>query len=51
MIGIDHPHTNNSKYATYVEVYGPQGPIFEYKGPAFLSNQGSHMALVWYGDR
>ena len=35
VIGNDHPHTNNSKYATYVEVYGPQGPIFKYKGPAF----------------
>ena len=36
VIGIDHPHTNNSKYATYFEVYGPQGPILKYKGPAFF---------------
>ena len=35
VIGIDHPHTNNSNYATYFEVYGPQGPILKYKGPAF----------------
>ena len=25
VIGIDHPHTNNSKYATYFEVYGAPG--------------------------
>ena len=35
VIGIDHPHTNNSLYATSFEVYGPQGPILKYKGPAF----------------
>ena len=51
VIGIDHPHTNNSKYATYFEVYGPQGPILKYKGLLFLSNQGNQLALVWYGDR
>ena len=51
VIGIDHSHTNNSKYATYFEAYGPQGPILKYKGPAFLSNQGNQLALVWYGDR
>ena len=35
VICIDHPHTHNGKYAPYVEVCGPRGPIFKYKGPAF----------------
>ena len=51
VIGNDHPHPHNGKYAPYVEVYGPQGPIYKYKGLLFLSNQGSHLAVVWYGDR
>ena len=51
VIGIDHPHTHSGKYTQYVEAYGPQGPIFKYEGSAFFSNQGSHLALVWYGDR
>ena len=52
-IGIDHAHNNNGKYARYVGVCGPQGPTFKYKGHivSLLSNQGSHLALVWYGDR
>ena len=51
VIGIDHLHIHNGKFAPYVEVCGPQGPIFEYKGGCFfLSNQGNHLALVWYGD-
>ena len=33
VIGSDHPHPHNGKYAPYVEVYGPQGPIYKYKGP------------------
>ena len=48
VIGNDHPHTNNSKYATYVEVYGPQGPIFKYKGPAFfLATKAA--TWLWFG--
>ena len=35
VIGIDHLHIHNGKFAPYVEVCGPQGPIFEYKEPAF----------------
>ena len=35
VIDIDHPHTHNEKYAPYAEVYGPQGPMIKYKGPAF----------------
>ena len=35
VIGIDHPQPHNVKYAPYVEVYGPQGPIYKYKGPTF----------------
>ena len=35
VIGIDHLHIRNGKFAPYVEVRGPQGPIYEYKGPAF----------------
>ena len=52
VIGIDHLHIHNGKFAPYVEVCGPQGPIFEYKGAVFffLSNQGNYLALVWYGD-
>ena len=36
VIGNDHPHPHNGKYAPYVEVCGPQGPIFEYKGAVFF---------------
>ena len=36
VIGIDHLHIHNGKFAPYVEVCGPQGPIFEYKEPAFF---------------
>ena len=36
VIGIDHLHIHNGKFAPYVEVYGPQGPIFEYKGAVFF---------------
>ena len=36
VIGIDHLHIHNGKFVPYVEVCGPQGPIFEYKGPAFF---------------
>ena len=32
VIGIDHLHIHNGKFAPYAEVGGPQGPIFEYKG-------------------
>ena len=30
---------------------GPRGLYINIKGLLFLSNQGSHLALVWYGDR
>ena len=36
VIGIDHLHIHNGKFAPYVEVCGPQGPIFEYKGAVFF---------------
>ena len=29
----------NGKYAPFVEVFMPQGSIFKYKGPVFLSNK------------
>ena len=48
VIGNDHPHTHNGKYATYVEVYGPQGPIFRYKGPAFFLASKAATCL-WFG--
>ena len=51
VIGIDHLHIHSIKFAPYVEVCGPQGPIFEYKGLLFLRNQGSHLPPVLYGDR
>ena len=35
VIGNDHPHPHNAKYAPYVEVYGPQRPIYKCKGPTF----------------
>ena len=35
VIDIDHPHTHNGNYVPYVALFGPQGPIFKYKGPAF----------------
>ena len=35
VIGIDHPHICNGKYAPYSEVCGPQGPMIKYKGPSF----------------
>ena len=51
VIGIDHLHIHNGKFAPYVEVCGPQGPIFEYKGAVFfLAIKATHLALVWYGD-
>ena len=46
-IGSDHTHTRNGKYAPYVEVCGPQGLHSNLKGLPFLSNQGSHLALVF----
>ena len=36
VIGIDHLHIHNGKFAPYVEVCWPQGPIFEYKGAVFF---------------
>ena len=30
---------------------GPRGLYINKKGLLFLSNHGSHLALVWYGDR
>ena len=36
VIGIDHLHIHNGKFAPYVEVCGPRGPIFEYKGAVFF---------------
>ena len=35
IIPFHKKNTHNGKYASYVEVCGPQGPIFEYKGSAF----------------
>ena len=29
---------------------GPKGLYLNIKGLFFLSNQGNHLALVWYGD-
>ena len=36
VIGINHLHIHNGKFAPFVEVCGPQGPIFEYKGSVFF---------------
>ena len=35
MIGIDHLRIHNNKHVPYVVGSGPQGPIFEFKEPAF----------------
>ena len=35
VIDIHHPHIYKDEYAPYIEVYGPQGPIIGYEGPAF----------------
>ena len=35
LIGIDHLHTRNGKYAPYVAICGPQGPIYKLQSPAF----------------
>ena len=51
VIGSDHLHTHNGNYVPYVAVCGPQGPYLNIKGLIFLSNQGSYLALVWYGNR
>ena len=34
-----------------MKVKGPRGPYKNTKGLLFLSNRGSHLALVWYGDK
>ena len=51
VICIDHPQTYNGKYAPYVDGCVPQGLYLNIKGLLFISSQGSHFALVWYGDR
>ena len=35
VVDIDNLHIHSGKHTPYVEGCGPQGPIFEYKGPAF----------------
>ena len=47
VIAIDHPHTHNGTCGQYVEVCGPQGPIFKNEEPAFfLANK----AATWPGS-
>ena len=48
VIGNDHPHPHNGKYAPYVEVYGPQGPIYKYKRAYFfLATKAA--TWLWFG--
>ena len=53
LVGTDDLHIHNGKHTPYVEGCGPQGPILylNIKGLLFLSNRGSHLAVVQYGDR
>ena len=48
VIGIDNLHIHNGKFAPYVEVYGPQGPIFEYKGAVFFLGIKA-TTWLWFG--
>ena len=48
-IDIVHPHTRNRKYAHMLKYVGPRGLYLNTKD-LLLNNQGSHEALVWYGD-
>ena len=49
VIGIDHPHIHKGKYAPYIEVCEPQGPIIRYKGQAFSKQPRQPLisGLVW----
>ena len=46
---IPNPTVVNIKHM--LKYVGPRGLDINIKGPLFLSNKGSHKALVWFGDR